>query len=363
MEESKGLPVADATRRRLAGAAAALAGGALLPGGALRAQPVAQKVTIAYPTRSGASWAMFIAKDAGCYAKYGLDVTLQFGVHPAGIAMLTGGEAQMANYGIDPVMNAATRDASFVVMGSSLNKGSFGLIARKEIKRGQDLKGRKIGVGRIGDTPYHFTVAMLKKYGIGPREVTWVPSGADAAGRVATMVAGQVDAALLTTPSFFRLVDGGQFINLAYISEFPDIFVSTVYLFRRSYVTQNPTVPEAIIKAHAEAIKRFYDDKVMAIKSYSTHNRAETPVDTARVYDLYIKDNLLDRIPLVLKGALASGVERDGDANPQLKTFDFRKLVDNSVVLKLVREGWFEKLFGPGVRAEQDRKLRDAFGA
>ena len=350
----------SASRRRLIGASAALATGALVANPA-RAQ-AAQKLTIAYPTRSGASWPMYIAKDAGYYAKYGLDVNLVFGVHPAGIAMLISGEAQMANYGIDPVLNAATKDGSFVTVGSSLNKGSFGLIAKKGIKRGQDLKGMKIGVGRIGDTPYHFTVSMLKKYGIGPREVTWVPSGGDAAGRVATLVAGQVDAALLTTPSFFKLIDGGQFVNLAYISEFPDIFVSTVYLFRKSYVAQNPQVPEAIIKAHAEAIKRFYDDKVTAIKNYSAHNRAETPVDTARVYDLYFKDNLLDRIPLVMKGAVASGIERDGDANPQLKSFDFRQIIDNRVVIKLIREGWFEKLFGPGIKAEQERKLKDAFG-
>ena len=362
MEQPETLPVADNKRRRMLRGSVALAAGAMLPGGVLHAQSAAQKVTIAFPTRSGASWPMFIAKDAGYYAKYGLDVTLQFGVHPAGIAMLTGGEAQMANYGIDPVMNAATKDGSFVAMGSSLNKGSFGLIARKSIKRGQDLRGKKIGVGRIGDTPYHYTVSMLKKYGIGPRDVIWVPSGADASGRVATMIAGQVDAALLTTPSFFRLVDGGEFVNLAYISEFPDIFVSTVYLFRKSYVNQNPAVAEAIIKAHAEAIKRFYDDKVMAIKSYSAQNRAETPVDTARVYDLYFKDNLLDRVPFVLKGAIASGIERDGDANPQLKTFDFGKLVDNSVVQRLVREGWFEKLFGPAIRAEQERKQKEAFG-
>ena len=187
-------------------------------------------------------------------------------------------------------------------------------------------------------------------------------ASSDAAGRVATLAAGQVDAALLTTPSFFRLIDDGAFTNLAYISEFPDIFVSTVYLFRKSYVAQNPTVAESLIKAHAEAIKRFYDDKIMAIKAYSSHIRGETPVDTARVYDIYRKDSLLDRVPFVLKGAIASGVERDGDANPQLKTFDFSKLVDNSVVLKLVREGWFEKLYGPSVKAEQDRKLKEAFG-
>ena len=351
----------DHLRRKLLGGGTALAAASLLRPGDVRAQAM-QKITIAYPTRSGASWPMFIAKEAGFYAKYALDVNLVFGVHPAGIAMLTGGEAQMANYGIDPVMNAATKDATFVAMGSSLNKGSFAFIAKKGIKRGQDLKGLKIGVGRVGDTPYHYTVSMLKKWGIGPRDVSWVPSGADAAGRVATLAAGQVDAALLTTPSFFRLIDDGSFVNLAYISQFPDIFVSTVYLFRKNYATQNPAVPEAIIKAHAEAIRSFYADKVTAIKAYSSNIRGETPVDTARVYDIYVKDNLLDRIPFVLKGAITSGVERDGDDNPQLKTFDFRQLVDNSVVLKLVREGWFEKLYGPSVKAEQERKLKEAFG-
>jgi ABC-type nitrate/sulfonate/bicarbonate transport system substrate-binding protein len=360
MQDENPLPVNHQRRVLLCGSAAAAAG-ALLPGRQAQAQTL-QKVTLAYPTRSGASWPMFMAKEAGYYAKYGLDVDLVFGIHPAGIAMLTSGEAQMANYGIDPVMNAATKDSTFVAMGSSLNKGSFGFISRKGIKRGQDLKGMKIGVGRVGDTPYHYTVSMLKKWNIGPRDVTWVPSGADAAGRVATLAAGQVDAALLTTPSFFRLIDDGAFNNLAYISEFPDIFVSTVYLFRKSYVAQNPTVAENLIKAHAEAIKRFYDDKITAIKAYSSNIRGETPVDTARVYDLYRKDNLLDRIPFVLKGAISSGIERDGDANPQLKTFDFNKLVDNSVVLRLVREGWFEKLYGPSVKAEQDRKLKEAFG-
>jgi len=359
--QADGKNAIDNTRRSLVGSGAALAAGSLLPTRLVRAQSL-QKVTISYPTRSGASWPMYIAKEAGIYAKYGLDVNLVFGVHPAGIAMLISNEAQMTNYGIDPVMNAATKDNTFVAMGSSLNKGSFAFIARKGIKKGQDLKGMKIGVGRVGDTPYHYTVSMLKKWGIGPRDVTWVPSGADAAGRVATLAAGQVDAALLTTPSFFKLIDDGAFTNLAYISQYPDIFVSTVYLFRKNYVAQNPAVPEAIIKAHAEAIKIFYADKVLAIKSYTSLVRGETPVDTARVYDLYFKDNLLDRIPFVLKGAITSGVERDGDANPQLKTFDFRQLVDNSVVLKLVREGWFEKLYGPSIRVEQDRKLKEAFG-
>src|SRR5436190_20517938 len=92
-----------------------------------------QKVTINYPTRSGASWPMYIAKDGGYYQKYGLDVTLTFGVHPAGIAMLTSGEGKMANYSLEQAMQASVKDGSFVMVGSSLNKALFALIARKDM--------------------------------------------------------------------------------------------------------------------------------------------------------------------------------------------------------------------------------------
>jgi hypothetical protein len=80
--------------------------------------PQLQKVTINFPTRSGASWPLFIAKE-GNY-KYGLDVSLVFGAHPTGIAMVVGGEAQMSSYSLESVMQAAARDNSFVVVGNSI---------------------------------------------------------------------------------------------------------------------------------------------------------------------------------------------------------------------------------------------------
>ena len=49
------------------------------------------KVTINYPTRSGASWPLYIAKEGGYYQKYGIDANILFGVHPAGVAMLVSG--------------------------------------------------------------------------------------------------------------------------------------------------------------------------------------------------------------------------------------------------------------------------------
>src|SRR3989442_970070 len=66
-----------------------------------------QKITINYPTRSAASWPLYVAKEAGIYAKYGLDANIIFGVHPAGVAMLVSGEGQWIPVGTDVSGGAA----------------------------------------------------------------------------------------------------------------------------------------------------------------------------------------------------------------------------------------------------------------
>src|ERR1700750_1892432 len=116
--------------RRLVLVTAALL--AVLAGGPVAQQP--QKITINYPTRSGASWPMYIAKEGGYYQKYGLDVDLVFGVHPAGIAMLTSGQAVMVNHSLEQGMVASSKDGSaFALMGSSSNKGLFALMGQKDL--------------------------------------------------------------------------------------------------------------------------------------------------------------------------------------------------------------------------------------
>jgi len=44
-----------------------------------------------------------------------------------------------------------------------------------------------------------------------------------------------------------------------------------------------------------------------------------------------------------------------------MRGYDYRKVVDNSTVSRLVKEGFFEKLFGPGIKAEEERKAPLAF--
>lgn len=319
-----------------------------------------QRVTINYPTRSGATWPLYIARDGGYYQKQGLDVDLQFGVHPTGVAMLTSGQAVMVNHSLEQGMVASARDASFALMGSSSNKGLFALIAQKEFSNPRQLKGKRIAVGAIGDAPYNYTVALLKNFGIGNRDVTWVPVGTDVTGRASALQTNRADATLLTAPNYFRLEEAG-FKNLANLADYP-VFAATTYMFSKSALAANPRLPEQIIKAHAEAIKRFYDDKAFAVKTYMAYDK-QPEADVARIYDLYAKGNIFDRVPYVLQPAVKAIIEQQVDPRlaKDLQSFDFKRVIDNGVVSRLVKEGYFQQLFGAGIKAEQDQKARTAF--
>jgi len=327
----------------------------------LAALAPAQKITLNYPTRSGASWPLFIAKEGGYYQKYGLDATLVFAGHPSGIAMVVSGEAQMASYSLESVMQAAARDPNFIVVGSSLNKAYFALMTRKDIGSVKQLKGKRLAVSFLGDPPYNYTVALLRNFGLTSRDIQWVPVGADANGRAAALAGGRVDGTLLTPPSYFRLEESG-FNRLANVADYDNIFASTTYLMRKTTVAANPKLPEQLIKAHAEAIKRFYEDKNFAVKAYQVYDPQSTG-DIERVYDGYAKGNLLERVPFVLAAALKSVLDQQTD--PQIaaamKAADYRKLVDNSTVDRLMKEGYFEALFGPGIKAEEQRKSKLAY--
>jgi ABC-type nitrate/sulfonate/bicarbonate transport system substrate-binding protein len=344
-------------RRDLLTSGAAIAGLALFGEGVACSQ-VVRRITIVFPTRSAASWPMFLAREGGYYEKYGIQADLKFGVHPTGLAGLISGDVHMTNPGFDQVAAAALRDPSVLVaMASTLNKGTFVLMARPDIPDVQALKGKKFGVGRVGDPPYWYTVSLFKEYGLKPNDVQWVPTGADANARAVMLLAGSVDAALLTSPAWFSLESKG--LKVLTRLEDHEVVASTVYTFKRSWVEANPDMPERIIRAQAEAIKRFYDDKAFAIDTYLKYDPIGR-ADAERVYDSFHSKNLLDRVPLVPRAAGDAAIERLVEEMPAARNLDLRRTVDMSVVQRLIAEGFFEALFGPGVKAEQERKLKDA---
>jgi ABC-type nitrate/sulfonate/bicarbonate transport system substrate-binding protein len=235
-------------------------------------------------------------------------------------------------------------------------------MAAKSIASGRDLKGKRVGVSQIGDAPYNYAVGLLSKFGLSPKDVQWVPIGTDVNGRAAALVSGRVDATMITAPVYFKLEQQG-FKALANTSDYDDLYAPTVFMFRKTWAAANARVVDALIKAHADAIKRFYDDKAFALKAYLKFNTNDDPADLARVYDRYAQTNTFERVPYVLNAAVRYMIEHpvDEQLGAQLRVFDFHKVIDNGTVDRLVKEGFFEGLFGAGTKEEEGGKAKLAY--
>src|SRR5262245_50965403 len=318
-----------------------------------------QKTAINFPTRSGASWPMFAAKEGGYYQKYGLDVNLVFGSGAIGVAMITSGDAVMTNSSMEQALQASSRDpGALISVGSSLNKGLFALMAAKGIGSVKDLKNKRIAVSQVGDAPYNYTLALLAKSKLTARDVQWITVGTDATARSVALTTGRADATLLTAPQYFRVEQQG-YKNLANLADYNDIYASTVYLLTKKTIAANPKLPELLIKAHAEAIKRIYDDKAFSVKAYITYDPTATQPDVERIYDRYKSGSLFERVPYVQAAAVKAIMDQAAEQTATtIKSFDVRMAVDNSTIDRLVKEGFFQKLFGNSIKSEEERKSK-----
>ena len=73
----------------------------------------------------------------------------------------------------------------------------------------------------------------------------------------------------------------------------------------------------------------------------------------------YASPRVLEAVPYALKGSIDAVIERQG---AELKGSDLSKMIDNSLVDQLVKEKYFETVFGPSIRDEQQRRQAQAFG-
>src|SRR5262249_17923437 len=84
--------------------------------------------------------------------------------------------------------------------------------------------------------------------------------------------------------------------------------------------------------------------------------------DAGRVYNLFAKSRMFESIPYVLRGSVEAVIERQRQEKPYLRGFDFSKTVDNNLFEQLVREGFFERGFGPAIKEEQQKKQALSYG-
>ena len=218
----------------------------------------------------------WIAEETGIFRKYNLEFPLVYiGTSPLATAAMLGGEAQvMIDGGVGLVRTVIGGNADLVFIAGIKNHLTQSILAKPEIKRLEDLRGKKIGVTRIGATTHYFAIQVFKRRGMeAGRDYSMVQTGG-APEMFAALVSGTIDAGTMSAPWDARAISQGY----NYVVYGPDLRIPQVavsLITRRSFIAQNSPLLSRYMRAMAEAAKLLHTDKEMVLKVLSKYLRIE----------------------------------------------------------------------------------------
>src|SRR5262245_6404645 len=144
---------------------------------------------------------LYTAMYNGLFDKYGIKVEHKFISGSAmNLAALSADEVSFLYCAADGTIPGLASGVEGKLVASPLIGLPYVLLAHKDIKRLEDLKGKNIGVSRAGDLDDRLMKTMLKKFNLSTTEGRTVPMGGTQPERYYAMVAGIIQAAPVTPP-------------------------------------------------------------------------------------------------------------------------------------------------------------------
>lgn len=312
----------------------------LLPGRA----GAAERLTGIHSARVLSQSMPWIAQEAGLFKKYNLDFQLVFiASSPSVTAAMLGGDAEIALTGGEGNIRAYVQGATdFVFIGAVKNVLTHSILGKPEIKRPEDLKGKKIGINRIGSNPHYFAVQALRMKGLDPREVNFIQSGG-APETLAALVSGALDAATLNAPADFQAAARG----FHYVINGIDLripYVATAFVTLRPVLTKRAQVVGQYMRAMAEAAKILHTDREFTYKVLGKYLRLSDRKILDSAYNSEIKA-LEPRLDIKPDGFQAI-LDEVSKVDPRAKKFKAEELIDRRYLEELDKSGFFAKLWG-----------------
>lgn len=285
-------------------------------------------VRTAYSALSAGIGTLWLTQEDGYFKKHGLDSNLIYirGGTTAVQALLAG-EIQFGHLSPAPMMTAWAQGADFVWIGTTTHQMVFTLIAEAAITKGTDLKGKKIGITRLGSASDLALRAALEQFGLSLKDVTMISLGG-IPEILAAMRAGAVAGGILSPPTSTAARELG-YRPLLHIPDLGREFTFSGIAAKRSFVQSQPEIARAYMASLTDAAKVYKEDSRAALRVLRKYMRAEERILESG-YKEY--DKAISSPPYPgLKGLEAV---RDSllNSTPQLKNVDLRKFVDDRFV-------------------------------
>ena len=320
---------------------------AVMFGHALPGRLAAQtRSNLAGSVTSESMTALWVARDRGLFKKHGLD--MQFILmprNPLAIAALLAGEIDAAIVGPGHVVNAASSGADVIGIANFAQKLDYRLTTRPEIKRKEDLRGKRIAISGPGSTSHLVTMLGLQGLGVDATQarITLLTIPGTEMNRRLALETGGVDATAL------RGAVGDLYGNKGYNSIYNfkttgETLPQTMLATTRRIAAAKPQVIEAYLKTMIEAIAVTFDpaNKELVTRLLASNLRL-TAADAEESYQAVI--NAYERVPHTNLEGMKRLYKLLLQINPKMGDVRVENVIDNSFMNKLESSGYIQSVY------------------
>ena len=291
---------------------------------------------------SASNWIPWLAKEAKIYEKNGLDVELILlrGSGQTSAAIL-GGSIFAAPVTLTTVMLADLSGADLVTVAHTVPGVQSKLLVKPEIKRPEDLKGKKIAtssLGSLGDFLFRY---ITRKYGLDPgRDITWLSIGTPPE-RLQALATGGVDAADLSYPTDVQGERMG--FPVLWDAKKEVVYPSMSVVTRRKHVQEDRDTVMRMVKSHVEGIAYLKSHKDFSLKVLSKYLRTQDKDLLEGSYQIY-KDFFVS-VPYPIIQGLQPTYDYVAVTRPEIRSHKPEEFMDPSFIAELDKSGYIKRLY------------------
>lgn len=290
---------------------------------------------------------MWVARERGLFKKHGLD--MQYVVisrSPLAVAALVAGEIDAAIIGPGHLISAGSTGADLIGVANFFQRLDYRLNARPEIKRPEDLRGKRIAISGPGSTSHLVTLLALQGLNIDAAQakITLLTIPGTEMNRRLAMESGGVEATTLRG-AIGDLYSAKGFNVLYNLKAAGVTLPQTVLATTRRTAATKPQVVDAYLRTMIEAIAVTVDpsNKDSVVRTIASNLRLSNTADAEEAYHTVV--GAVERVPYSNLENMKRLHRLLVQVNPKVADVKVETVIDNSFISKLESSGYIQSVY------------------
>ena len=304
----------------------------------------AKKINVGYSSDAPGSLVTWLAREAGIFAKNGLDADLVRIRTTIGVMALLSGELDFIQASGPVVLESTLRGSDLVYIAGGMSTLDFIFMSQPEIKTAEMLKGGVVGLASIRGASLVATEFALQKLGLNSKDVKFIVIGGTPE-RLISMRNKRLQATLLSPPTSI-VAEREGFNVLADVGALGLPFLHNGIAASRRFVRDNPETARRYVKAQVEAVHLMKTDRKTSVAVLGKYLRQTANKEILeRSYELSSTDDKYSRKQYPSLPGIQTVLDAIADENPKAKSARPEQFVDTRFIKELDDSGYIDGLY------------------